>query len=186
MTKVRKTRVRRISGEALAALIRYDWPGNVRELENLIYRCAVVAQGDTILLNDFPPEIRDCAGTQPASTPEIMTPQLRGTAGIAAGPAPEGDMGGISKEPASSPARSTDLTTQDETHWPEIGLQEAYDILYERVRKESDKSILQAMEREMIRRALKETGGNQVKTSAILGITRSTLRKRIEQFSLKY
>jgi len=186
MTKVRKTRVRRISNEALAALIRYDWPGNVRELENLIYRCAVVAQGDTILLNDFPPEIRDCVSAQPATIPETETPQPPDTEKIAAGPTQEDDMGGISREPASASASPTDPAPREETLWSEIGLPEAYDILYERIRKESDKSILHAMEREMIRRALKETGGNQVKTSAILGITRSTLRKRIEQFSLKY
>ena len=37
------------------------WPGNVRELENVIYRSAVIAQGDTILLKDLPPEIREAA-----------------------------------------------------------------------------------------------------------------------------
>ena len=95
-------------------------------------------------------------------------------------------MGGITKEPETSSESLSELATEGEPLWNEVGLQEAYDILYERIRKDSDKSILHAMEREMIRRALKETGGNQVKTSAILGITRSTLRKRIEQFSLKY
>ena len=186
MNKVGKSRVRKISNEGLSALTSYDWPGNVRELENLIYRCAVVAQGDTILLNDFPQEVRDCARVQMDSTPEIEVPQLQETTGIAAGPVPEGDMGGITKEPETSSESLSELATEGEPLWNEVGLQEAYDILYERIRKDSDKSILHAMEREMIRRALKETGGNQVKTSAILGITRSTLRKRIEQFSLKY
>jgi len=38
----------------------------------------------------------------------------------------------------------------------------------------------------MIRRSLKESGGNQVKASAMLGITRATLRKRIDTYEIRY
>jgi DNA-binding protein Fis len=37
---------------------------------------------------------------------------------------------------------------------------------------------------ELIIRALAETGGNQVQTAKLLGITRATLRKRIEKFGI--
>jgi two-component system nitrogen regulation response regulator GlnG len=46
----------------MAVLTRHVWPGNVRELENVVYRSAVVAQGDAILVKDLPPEIRGAAG----------------------------------------------------------------------------------------------------------------------------
>ena len=59
------------------------------------------------------------------------------------------------------------------------------DQLYTRLRKEQSEEILQRIEREMLARALSETGGNQLKSAAILGITRATLRKRIEQYGLK-
>jgi two-component system nitrogen regulation response regulator GlnG len=42
----------------MAVLTRHTWPGNVRELENVVYRSAVIAQGDAILVKDLPPEIR--------------------------------------------------------------------------------------------------------------------------------
>ena len=45
--------------------------------------------------------------------------------------------------------------------------------------------IIPAVERELIINALKETGGNQVQTAKLLGITRATLRKRIEKFGIK-
>ncbi|HZZ58970.1 MAG TPA: sigma-54 dependent transcriptional regulator [Opitutaceae bacterium] len=64
LVKQKKARVGRMSPEALAALGRYRWPGNVRELENVVYRTAVIAQGDTILFKDLPPEIRG----EPADT----------------------------------------------------------------------------------------------------------------------
>ena len=46
----------------MSVLMRHTWPGNVRELENVVYRSAVVAQGDAILVKDLPQEIRGTAG----------------------------------------------------------------------------------------------------------------------------
>ena len=52
----------KVSPEAMAVLTRHSWPGNVRELENVIYRSAVIAQGDAILVKDLPIEIREAVG----------------------------------------------------------------------------------------------------------------------------
>ena len=43
---------------AIAALKRYSWPGNVRELENLIQRCIVLNEKQTIDSSDFPERMR--------------------------------------------------------------------------------------------------------------------------------
>ena len=56
--KQKKARVTKVAPEAMAVLVKYDWPGNVRELENVIYRSAVVTQGDAILVSNLPPELR--------------------------------------------------------------------------------------------------------------------------------
>ena len=45
--------------------------------------------------------------------------------------------------------------------------------------------MLPAVERELIAHALRETNGNQVRAARLLGITRATLRKRIEKFIIK-
>ena len=58
------------------------------------------------------------------------------------------------------------------------------DLVYERIRESAEKNLIQVFEKEITIRALRETGGNQVKTSALLGITRTTLRKRIETYGL--
>ncbi|MGH9325661.1 MAG: sigma 54-interacting transcriptional regulator [Terriglobia bacterium] len=47
-------RVRSLSSEAKACLMRYDWPGNVRELENAIERAIVLGSGDVIEVEDLP------------------------------------------------------------------------------------------------------------------------------------
>ena len=35
----------------------YSWPGNIRELENVIERAVVMADGETILIDDLPQEV---------------------------------------------------------------------------------------------------------------------------------
>ncbi|GAB3738486.1 sigma-54 dependent transcriptional regulator [Hymenobacter agri] len=45
-----------LAPEALALLQRYPWPGNVRELKNVLERAAILAEGDTLTVDDLPPE----------------------------------------------------------------------------------------------------------------------------------
>ncbi|RMF10065.1 MAG: sigma-54-dependent Fis family transcriptional regulator [Alphaproteobacteria bacterium] len=45
---------RPISGQAMELLQSYDWPGNVRQLENAIFRAVILADGDTLDVEDFP------------------------------------------------------------------------------------------------------------------------------------
>jgi transcriptional regulator with GAF, ATPase, and Fis domain len=62
-------RIRGVTREARACLLRYDWPGNVRELENAIEHAVVLGTGDTIGIEDLPEHLleepmsgRDAAG----------------------------------------------------------------------------------------------------------------------------
>jgi two-component system nitrogen regulation response regulator GlnG len=52
-------------------------------------------------------------------------------------------------------------------------------------RKDPKFKIMAAVERELIIRALAETSGNQLQAAKLLGITRATLRKRIEKFGIE-
>lgn len=55
----KKGKTKKISPEAMKALISYDWPGNVRELENVIHRTIVLIEGDTIELSHLPLELQN-------------------------------------------------------------------------------------------------------------------------------
>jgi nitrogen regulation protein NR(I) len=57
--------------------------------------------------------------------------------------------------------------------------------LFQWARKESTLKVIPAIERELIIQALIETQGNQVQAAKILGITRATLRKRIDKFKIQ-
>ena len=57
--------------------------------------------------------------------------------------------------------------------------------LFALARSQSSLKILPAVERELIIHALVETKGNQVQAAKLLGITRATLRKRVEKFGIR-
>ena len=65
LAKAKKVKARKVAPEAMALLSAYPWPGNVRELENVVYRSAVAATGDTILPKDLPDEVRDPKAAAP-------------------------------------------------------------------------------------------------------------------------
>lgn len=43
-----------ITDAAMELLVSYDWPGNVRQLQNVLFRAAVLCEGDALTVADFP------------------------------------------------------------------------------------------------------------------------------------
>jgi nitrogen regulation protein NR(I) len=64
-------------------------------------------------------------------------------------------------------------------------LPELAQALFTWARRDHKLKILPAVERELIVQALLETRGNQVQAAKLLGITRATLRKRVEKFQIQ-
>jgi two-component system nitrogen regulation response regulator GlnG len=57
--------------------------------------------------------------------------------------------------------------------------------LFAWARKDPKLKIISTVERELVIQALKETNGNQVHAAKMLGMTRATLRKRVEKFGIQ-
>jgi two-component system nitrogen regulation response regulator GlnG len=57
--------------------------------------------------------------------------------------------------------------------------------LFQWARRDPKLEVISAVERELVIQALKETNNNQVHAAKLLGITRATLRKRIEKFGIQ-
>ncbi|MFO0591451.1 MAG: sigma-54 dependent transcriptional regulator [Polyangiaceae bacterium] len=53
------TAIRGFEPEAKRILLDYGWPGNVRELENTVERAMVLAERDTIFVEDLPERLRE-------------------------------------------------------------------------------------------------------------------------------
>ena len=54
-----KKRVRGVTADALKKLQSYAWRGNVRELRNAVERAMLLAEGDTLTIDDFAGAITD-------------------------------------------------------------------------------------------------------------------------------
>ena len=65
------------------------------------------------------------------------------------------------------------------------GLTEVARTLFQWARSNPQFKVIPAVERELIINALQETAGNQVQAAKLLGITRATLRKRVEKFDIR-
>jgi two-component system nitrogen regulation response regulator GlnG len=57
--------------------------------------------------------------------------------------------------------------------------------LFAWARKDPKLKVIPAVERELVIQALKESSGNQVHAAKLLGMTRATLRKRVEKFGIQ-
>lgn len=177
------TGTKEISKDALEMLMAYSWPGNVRELENALHSASVVSKGKRILLKDLPSNLS--ASSQPVisthSTSESVTktePKKE------TNEATQGLFGKSKTETNESLQNNKSIHSSSPPS--SISMIESFDISYAHLRAKSDKNLLEEMEKEIIRRALQECGGNQVKASVLLGITRATLRKRIDTHAIRY
>lgn len=63
-------------------------------------------------------------------------------------------------------------------------LDQAFAVLFAKAKADEHFRLLPAAERELIVRAMELESGNQVRAAKLLGITRATLRKRIEKFDI--
>jgi DNA-binding NtrC family response regulator len=79
-----------------------------------------------------------------------------------------------SEVPSGEPVASAGTTTTDQ----------AIEILLKAAQADPDVQLLPWLEREFTLHAMKVTKGNQVRAAKLLGITRATLRKRIERFGI--
>ncbi|ODU23619.1 MAG: hypothetical protein ABS95_03385, partial [Verrucomicrobia bacterium SCN 57-15] len=99
--------------------------------------------------------------------PEIWQPEVKTTSPSAA------------LQPTAPAQIPNPGATNSTTPFREIAQQ-----LFQLARTQNELAVLPAVERELIREALAQTRGNQVQAAKLLGITRATLRKRVDRFAL--
>ncbi|MDB4969743.1 MAG: two component, sigma54 specific, transcriptional regulator, Fis family [Myxococcales bacterium] len=154
-----KKQIAGIDDEALARLMAHPWPGNIRELENVMERTILFCEGPRIHASDLPPEFVGNAGT---------------TVTAAAAAAASSLVTQASMPPGATPAFGTPM--------PPAGPagEGRASSLKELVRQETER-----VERELIVRALEETGGNVTQAARKLKISRKSLQNKMKEFGLR-
>ena len=189
LNKKHTTGTTEISKDAIETLKRYNWPGNVRELENILHSASVVSKGKRILLKDLPDTLTEAtesvlAKQKPGSISGSITKLITET--VDSTEDGEKKLTSEKRDHFGTSHTADDKSASLETPPSSISLKESYDIAYAHSRKLTDSNLLELVEKEIIQRTLTECGGNQVKASALLGITRATLRKRIDTYEIRY
>jgi DNA-binding NtrC family response regulator len=148
-------RVRAIEAEAMALLNGHPWPGNVRQLENAIFRAVVLADGETLGVNEFPQIARtheSAADGGAASAAMLTVPMLR-------------------EETPMAPHAPVELTTST----PSVTLLDHHDHV----------RPLDEIERDAIRFAISHYRGQMSEVARRLRIGRSTLYRKLESLGLE-
>ena len=149
-----------LSEEAVKVMESYPWPGNVRELENTLQRATVMATADLLLPKDIP---LGMAGSNQAAA------LLAGEGSFD----PQDRNGGLNGQESVGTVSA-----------PAFDTQAAIELLFQAAGQDKSLQLLPWLEREFTIAAMKQTRGNQLKAARVLGVTRATLRKRIERFGI--
>jgi DNA-binding NtrC family response regulator len=176
-------RIQRVSVEALALLAAHRWPGNVRQLENAVFRAVVLADGDTIGVDELP----QIASQLPSFVPAVSVAPELGALEVAAEPteptvmdsppvATENGVHAPSVEP-SGVVTSISAPVAPGVAMPAIGSLALLDAAGE-VRP------LEDIEAETIRFAITHYRGQMSEVARRLRIGRSTLYRKLDSLGL--
>lgn len=150
-----------ISPDALKILLQYDWPGNVRQLQSVVRQAVLNTTGTVISADSLPTFLLE---SEPDDEPE--------------------------KSERQEPAASSDETSSSQSAEGGAYLDGDWSIatfIDQRIEDGSTDlyaELIECVERELFARVLQATGGNQSKTSEILGITRGKVRDRIAAYDI--
>jgi DNA-binding NtrC family response regulator len=147
-------RIRAVSTEALALLVKYRWPGNVRQLENAVFRAVVLAEGDSIGTDEFPQIFAQLSGVPVPEAPPRAA--LEAAQFIEIGPSTAPGLPPASAAPGS------------------LGMLDA----------EGEVRALEDIEADAIRFAIAHYRGQMSEVARRLRIGRSTLYRKLEFLGL--
>jgi len=148
-----------IPPETQKILLSHRWLGNVRELQNVIERAMILLQGDTLLPEHVHIDALDGLESMASVTEEYER------AGPSLGPArPITSAASDDAEESAAPPPS--VPRWHPFRIPEVGFN------------------LEAHERELIEQALERSSHNKSAAAKMLGLSRATLRYRLDKFGL--
>lgn len=147
------------TADALAILKQYSWPGNVRELENFVRRANIMLPGTQVDAHNVVTILGENAVFE---TPGVSTDTPV--------------IGESYPPPAHIDSNNFYKVAEQYAH---VFFQSEYDNNTQKYHGAVYNHFIAQVEKSLIQTALNYCGGNQIKTSELLGINRNTLRKRI-------
>ncbi len=188
-----------VSDAAMAVLKSYPWPGNVRELRNVIERAVVFSRGVAIAPDHLglpldrhsrPPGRISAPGFPQAHVPQAPSPpSFYGGPQVPApwNPPPPGPPPPAAPDPAFAatmmqpPGAPIPTSPMAAVRPSDPGSPHAGGTV---VMGSSLPHEMEALERQRILDALARCGGNQTQAAEMLGISRRTLLRRLDEYAV--
>lgn len=165
------TSAKQLHPAALQIMQSFEWRGNVRQLENVCLWLTVMATGDTVMMDDLPPELLENSPihSQPYQEQHISSQ----------------DMTQDSLQQNSNGFSSPDQPNQAYPIAESQNWQQALAIWAEHSLQKGETDILQVatpeFERVLLTAALKHSGGKKIAAANLLGWGRNTLTRKLQQ-----
>ena len=183
---------KRLSGDAVRAIVDYGWPGNVRELKSTVERAVLIADGDEIteadLLINGPNAIRPWAERAgAAAAPAAPVPAAPPPPPVAAAPPPPPPA------PAALPEPSGDGRGGDDPFPPLAGLSAPVPAAAQpehagagiAATAPDDVIVpLDDLKRQAVERAFAICEGNVERAAGELGVGRATLYRLLKKYDI--
>jgi DNA-binding NtrC family response regulator len=160
-------RIRQMTPEALRVVCGFHWPGNIRQLENAMFRAVVLAESDTLGLDEFP---------QIAAQALLHTPTEANAVAAAA-------MISSAEIEDDGEARLIPNVFAAAEAWPSHAPLAPADSL-PLLDADGEVRPLEAIEAELIRYAITHYRGQMSEVARRLQIGRSTLYRKLESLGL--
>jgi DNA-binding NtrC family response regulator len=172
-------RIRAVTPEALQLLTGFHWPGNIRQLENAVFRAVVLAEGDSVGVDEFPQ-----ISAQLSAAAANPAPSLAGSPAPASAPNPilgsmQAEAGAASADDAAT-AVLAHAAFPTQPMMPVAPLIDALPLLD----AGGDVRPLEDIEAELIRYAIAHYRGQMSEVARRLQIGRSTLYRKLEALGL--
>jgi DNA-binding NtrC family response regulator len=174
-----RPQLRTITAEAEAMLLNYDWPGNIRQLENAVFRAVVLAEGDTLTVEEFPQIAAQIPGFE-LPPPSVAAPPLQPSdQNLLTVPTPAPAAPAPKASPPATPVNNAD----DSPTSPATGASTFGQLPL--LSDDGQVRPLHEVEAELIRFAIGFYKGRISEVARRLGIGRSTLYRKLREYDLE-
>ncbi|WP_372829748.1 sigma 54-interacting transcriptional regulator [Psychrobacter maritimus] len=159
---------------ALQVMQSFEWRGNVRQLENVCLWLTVMATGDTVMVEDLPPELLE----------KIPAPLNHNQSSIEATQNQQHSDGAYNPNKNKQNVQNNQVSqTNENQNW-----QQALAIWAEQSLQTGETDILQTaapeFERVLLKAALNHSGGKKIAAANLLGWGRNTLTRKLQQLEI--
>ena len=169
---------------ALQVMQSFEWRGNVRQLENVCLWLTVMATGDTVMVEDLPPELLE-------TIPSLQEPRSQQNLSVIETTQNQQHSDGAYSPPQDKQNNQDNKNVQnnqvsrtnENQNW-----QQALAIWAEQSLQTGETDILQTampeFERVLLKAALNHSGGKKIAAANLLGWGRNTLTRKLQQLDI--